>query len=82
MEHQQANRRLFMLANIDFPSMNLLLENVGKEYEAYTTVLATIGAEPDQEVVLPPIDKFIELSYSTGEKFQKGLITRMKQLYK
>jgi len=78
---QQAYRRLIMLTNIDFPSMKLYLENLGKEYAAYTNVLATIGAEPDKEVVVPPIEKFIEVVTPTGDRFQTALIRRMKELY-
>jgi hypothetical protein len=78
---QQAYRRLIMLANIDFPSMKDHLENLSKEYVAYTNVLATIGAEPDKEVVVPPIETFIEVLNSTGDRFQTALIRRMNQLY-
>jgi hypothetical protein len=78
---QQAYRRIIMLANIDFSSITGHLEELGKTYTVYCAAINEIGAEPDEAIVVPPIDIFLEVLNSTGDKFQQVLIDQMKALY-
>jgi hypothetical protein len=79
---QPTYRRVVMLGNVDFPGMVGILHVLGQTYTAHGGILSTIGVEPNEATVVPPLKKFIDDLNEIGDQFQSTLLGEMKALYK